>query len=38
MEEAALAVERRLAGDEQKLEGSLRISSPDLFALGFHLR
>ena len=31
MEEAALAMERRLAGDVQKLEGTLRISSPDWF-------
>lgn len=31
MEEAALAMERRLAGDEQKLEGTLRISSSDWF-------
>ncbi len=31
MEEAALAMERRLSGDEQKLEGTLRISLPDWF-------
>lgn len=31
MEESALAIERRLAGDVQKLEGTLRISSPDWF-------
>jgi DNA-binding transcriptional LysR family regulator len=31
MEESALAMERRLAGDVQKLEGTLRISSPDWF-------
>lgn len=31
MEEAALAMERRLAGDVQKLEGTLRVSSPDWF-------
>jgi DNA-binding transcriptional LysR family regulator len=31
MEEAALALERRLAGQEQDLQGSLRISSADWF-------
>ncbi|CAH1655024.1 MULTISPECIES: LysR family transcriptional regulator [unclassified Chelatococcus] len=31
MEEGALAMERRLAGQEQKLQGSLRISSADWF-------
>lgn len=31
MEENALGMERRLAGQEQKLEGSLRISSADWF-------
>lgn len=31
MEESALAMERRLAGREQKLQGSLRISSADWF-------
>jgi DNA-binding transcriptional LysR family regulator len=31
MEEGALAMERRLAGQEQNLEGSLRISSADWF-------
>lgn len=31
MEEGALAMERRLAGQEQKLRGSLRISSADWF-------
>ncbi|MGX5666469.1 LysR family transcriptional regulator [Rhizobium daejeonense] len=31
MEESALAIERRLAGDVQKLEGMLRVSSPDWF-------
>lgn len=31
MEENALAIQRRLAGDVQKLEGTLRISSPDWF-------
>jgi DNA-binding transcriptional LysR family regulator len=31
MEESALAIERRLSGDVQKLEGTLRISSPDWF-------
>jgi len=31
MEEGALALERRLAGQEQKLQGSLRISSADWF-------
>lgn len=31
MEEGALALERRLAGQEQRLQGSLRISSADWF-------
>jgi DNA-binding transcriptional LysR family regulator len=31
MEESALAMERRLAGEEQKLEGTLRVSSADWF-------
>lgn len=31
MEEGALAMQRRLAGQEQKLQGSLRISSADWF-------
>jgi DNA-binding transcriptional LysR family regulator len=31
MEESALAIERRLAGDVQRLEGTLRVSSPDWF-------
>src|ERR1051325_3208769 len=31
MEEGALALERRLAGQEQELRGSLRISSADWF-------
>ena len=31
MEEHALAMERRLAGDQQRLEGTLRISSADWF-------
>ena len=31
MEEHALAMERRLAGEQQKLEGTLRISSADWF-------
>jgi DNA-binding transcriptional LysR family regulator len=31
MEEGALAMERRLAGQEQKLQGNLRISSADWF-------
>ncbi len=31
MEEGALAIERRLAGQEQNLKGSLRISSADWF-------
>lgn len=31
MEESALAMERRLAGEQQKLEGTLRISSADWF-------
>jgi DNA-binding transcriptional LysR family regulator len=32
IEEGALAVERRLAGQEQNLRGSLRISSADWFS------
>lgn len=31
MEESALAMQRRLAGEEQKLEGTLRVSSADWF-------
>ncbi len=31
MEEGALAIERRLAGQEQDLQGTLRISSADWF-------
>lgn len=31
MEESALAMERRLAGEQQKLEGTLRVSSADWF-------
>lgn len=31
LEESALAIERRLAGQEQRLQGSLRISSADWF-------
>lgn len=31
MEESALAMERRLSGDVEKLEGILRVSSPDWF-------
>ncbi|MBZ7924175.1 LysR family transcriptional regulator [Ensifer adhaerens] len=31
MEESALSIERRLSGDVRKLEGTLRISSPDWF-------
>ena len=31
MEESALAMERRLSGQEQKLEGTLRVSSADWF-------
>ncbi|MBB4004615.1 LysR family transcriptional regulator [Aurantimonas endophytica] len=35
MEESALAMERRLAGQEQNLQGSLRISSADWFGAYF---
>jgi DNA-binding transcriptional LysR family regulator len=35
MEEGALAMERRLAGREQKLQGTLRISSADWFGAYF---
>ncbi len=31
MEESALAMERRLAGEERKLKGTLRVSSADWF-------